>query len=131
MKIDKDVRLLEKSIKEGDFVRARNIIELNPKHFSAQAVRNKLSMDALTLVNIVNQMNEGENKDLYSREIQLIVAYINSLARKGNFSDIKRYTSLHSDLLSNPKIYDMLNSDAKIFVAPPKQDEVAALPNFS
>ena len=127
MKIDRDVALLEKSLEKGNLIKARTVIESNMKAFTSPAIRNQLSMMALTLVNIVVDMNEGVYKDIYSRETQLIIAHINKLARDCKFNDLKRYAFLQSELLSNLKVYDMLSADAKIFIAPPKQEKSDAV----
>ncbi|SOC18057.1 hypothetical protein SAMN05880501_11027 [Ureibacillus xyleni] len=119
MKIDRDILLLEKAIGKSDYSLARKIIELNEEKFKRPYIRSKLSMEALTLLNCVHDLNDESNKELYSRETQLIIRHINKLAYDCRFSEIKRFTFLQKDLLSNPKIYGALSSDAKALIAPP------------
>lgn len=119
MKIDRDVLLLERAISKSDYPQARKIIELNFDKFKNTYIRTKLSIEALTLVNCVVDFND-DNNELYSRETQLIIQHINSLARDFRFAEIKRFSFLQKELLSNPKIYNALNADAKALIAPPK-----------
>lgn len=121
MKINRDLHLLEKCIKNGDFVLARRIIELNINEFTTPRIRKQLSMEALTLLNIVVQLDDSSENEIYSRKTQHIIGYINSLARKGDLMSLKYYASLHKELLSNPKIYELLDADAKIFIGPPNK----------
>lgn len=123
MKINRDLHLLEKSIKNGDLIQARRIIELNMKHFTTPRIRKQLSMEALTLLNMVVQFDDSSKNDIYSRKTQLIIGYINNLARKGDLTSLKYYASIHDKLLSNPKIYKLLDANAKIFIVPPKQKD--------
>lgn len=121
MKIDRDVLLLEKAISKSDYPQARKIIELNFEKFKNSFIRAKLSMEALTLVNCVIDFNDDANKAVYSRETQLIIQHINSLARDFRFAEIKRFSFLQKELLANPLIYNALNADAKALIAPPKE----------
>ncbi|HWJ80362.1 hypothetical protein QUF56_13140 [Ureibacillus composti] len=123
MKVNRDLLLLEESIKNGDLAQARRIIELNMMHFKTPRIRNQLSIEALTLLNMVVQFNDSSTNEIYSRKTQLIIGYINNLARKGHLTSLKHYASFHDELLSNPKIYNLLNADAKIFIAPPNQKD--------
>lgn len=120
MKIDRDIVLLEKSLGKSDFVYARKIVENNLKKFSSASVAAKVSMDTLAFINSILMLNSEDNKDLYSRETQLIVQYINKLAHDGHLTQLKRYTELNRDFLSNPKVYAILSADAKIFVPKPE-----------
>lgn len=120
MKLDREIVLLEKYIGISDFVQARKIIELNLEKFKQQNVKNRLGLEALSLVNSVIAMNTDENKVVYSRETQLIINYLNTLARESNITTLKRFSKLHEPLLSNPKVYDLLSSDAKILIPRPK-----------
>lgn len=120
--MNKDLHLLEKSIRNGDFVHARRIIELNMKLFTTLEIRKQLSMEALTLLNLVVQFNDSSKNEVYSRKTKLIIEYINNLARNGDFTSLKRYVLFHAELLSNPQIYKLLNADAKVFIPPPEQD---------
>lgn len=120
MRLDREILLLEKAISKSDYPQARKIIELHFDKFKSTFTRSKLSMEALTLVNCVVDFNDDENKEVYSRETQLIIQHINSLARDFRFAEIKRFSFLQKDLLSNPRIYNSLNSDAKALIAPPK-----------
>ena len=123
MKIDRDVLMLERAISQSDYPQARKMIERNLDRFKKPFIRSTLSMEALALLNVVLDFNKDEeNKELYSRETLLIIQYINKLARDSRFSEIKRFTFLQKDLLSNPKIYNALNSDAKALIAPPKTE---------
>jgi len=120
MKIDREVLSLERAISQSDYPRARKIIEIHIDKFKKSFVRSTLSMEALALVNVVlNFHSDEENKEVYSRETLLIIQHINKLARDFRFSEIKRFTFLQKDLLSNPKIYAALSSDAKALIAPP------------
>jgi len=119
MKINRVLHMLETNIKNGDFVQARRIIELNMNQFTTPEIRKQLSMEAMTLLNMVIQFNDSSKDDaIYSRKTQHIIGYINNLARKGKLASLKRYALLHNDLLSNPQIYNLLDSDAKLFIAP-------------
>lgn len=122
MKIDRDIISLEKAIGKSDYLQARKIIELNESKFKKPHIRSKLSMEALTLVNYVHDFNNEKNDELYSRETQLIIRHINKLAYNCEFSEIKRFTFLQKDLISNPKIYNALSSDAKALIAPPTSE---------
>ena len=119
MKIDRDVVLLEKTIGKSDFVYARKIIESNIEKFSSASVAARVSMDTLAFINSILMINLDENKDLYSRETQLIVQYINKLAHDGHLTQLKRYAELNKEFLSNPKVYEILSANAKIFVPKP------------
>lgn len=120
MKIDREVLLLERAISQSDYPQARKIIEIHIDKFKKSFIRSTLSMEALALVNVVLNLNDDvENKDVYSRETLLIIQHINKLARDFRFAEIKRFTFLQKELLSNPKIYAALNSDAKALIAPP------------
>lgn len=119
MKIDRDVVLLEKTIGKSDFVYARKIVESNIEKFSSASVVAKVSMDTLAFINSILMINLDENKDLYSRETQLIVQYINKLAHDGHLTQLKRYVELNKEFLSNPKVYEILSANAKIFVPKP------------
>ncbi|PYF06667.1 hypothetical protein [Ureibacillus chungkukjangi] len=123
MKIDREVQLLERAISQSDYPQARKIIELHIDKFKKQFVRSTLSMEALALVNVVlNFHGDADNKDVYSRETLLIIQHINKLARDFRFAEIKRFSFLQKELLSNPKIYDALSSDAKALIAPPTKE---------
>ena len=123
MKIDREVLSLERAISQSDYPQARKIIEIHIDKFKKSFVRSTLSMEALALVNVVlNFHSDEENKEVYSRETLLIIQHINKLARDFRFSEIKRFTFLQKDLLSNPKIYNILNSDAKALIAPPSSN---------
>ncbi|HWI48243.1 MAG TPA: hypothetical protein VNU45_08495, partial [Rummeliibacillus sp.] len=125
MKLDRDIVFLEKSIAKSDFSLARKLIEHNIEKLSNPRVRSKLSMEALTFFNCVIQLNsESNNNDLYSRETQLIIRHINSLAYGCKFAELKSYAFLQKDLLSNPEIYNALCEDAKIFLPKPKNTEL-------
>lgn len=124
MKLDREVMLLEKAVGKSDYPQARKIIELHLDKFKKPDVRSKLNMEALTLLNCVLSLNDDEHKEVYSRETQLIIQHINMLAREFRFAEIKRFSFLQKDLLSNPKIYNALNSDAKALIAPPKKEEL-------
>lgn len=119
MKIDRDVVLLEKTIGKSDFVYARKIVESNIEKFSSASVVAKVSMDTLAFINSILMINLDENKDLYSRETQLIVQYINKLAHDGHLTQLKRYVELNKEFLSNPKVYEILSANAKIVVPKP------------
>ena len=123
MKIDREVALLEKAIAKSEYPQARKLIEMHLDKFKKAHIRSKLSMEALALLNCVINLNDDDNKELYSRETQLIIQHINMLAREFRFAEIKRFTFLQKDLLSNPRIYNSLNADAKALIAPPKQEE--------
>lgn len=120
MKIDREVVYLEKSIAKNDYASARTIIEYNIKKLTSPGIRSKLSMEALTFLNCVLELNDEKNRDLYSRETQLIIRHINSLAHDCKFVELKNFAFLQKELLSNPKIYDSLNEDAKIFIPQPR-----------
>ncbi|MCM3388757.1 hypothetical protein M3649_11500 [Ureibacillus chungkukjangi] len=123
MKIDREVQMLERAISQSDYPQARKIIELHIDKFKKQFVRSTLSMEALALVNVVlNFHGDADNKDVYSRETLLIIQHINKLARDFRFAEIKRFSFLQKELLSNPKIYDALSSDAKALIAPPTKE---------
>ena len=124
MKLDRDIVFLEKSIAKSDFSSARKLIENNIEKLSNPRVRSKLSMEALTFYNCVIQLNSESNHDLYSRETQLIIRHINSLAYECKFAELKSYAFLQKDLLSNPEIYNALCEDAKIFLPKPKNTEL-------
>ena len=120
MKIDREVQMLERAISQSDYPQARKVIELHIDKFKKQFIRSALSMEALALVNVILNFHDEEvNKEVYSRETLLIIQHINKLAREFRFAEIKRFTFLQKDLLSNPKIYDALSSDAKVIIAPP------------
>ncbi|HWL23293.1 MAG TPA: hypothetical protein VNR38_06025 [Ureibacillus sp.] len=123
MKRNRDLHLLENFIKNGDLVQARRMIELNITHLTTPRIRKQLSMEALTLLNMVVQYNDSSKDDTHSRKTQLIIGYMNNLARKGDLMSLKRYASFHDQLLSDPNVYKLLDSDAKIFIVPPKQKE--------
>ena len=129
MKLDREVVLLEKAIAKSDYPQARKLIELHLEKFKKPDVRSKLNMESLTLLNCVLSLNDEENKEIYSRETQLIIQHINMLAREFRFAEIKRFSFLQKDLLSNPKIYNALNSDAKALIAPPKQEQLEPINN--
>lgn len=118
-KIDREIMILEKMVKKSDFVAARRIIELNLEKFKSPAIRQHLSIDTVTLINSVILFNEEDSKDVFSRETQLIIQYINKLAYQGSFPTLKRYCFLQSALLSNPKVYALLSSEAKILIPQP------------
>ena len=104
MKIDREVLELERAISQSDYPQARKLIEIHIDKFKKSFVRSSLSMEALALVNVVlNFHSDEENKELYSRETLLIIQHINKLARDFRFAEIKRFTFLQKDLLSNPK----------------------------
>lgn len=124
MKLEREMIYLEKAMKENDFAKARNIIESSLDVFTRPNIRAKLSMEALTLLNCIIELNDGANKYVYSRETQLIIQHINSLAYDCRFAEIKRFTFLYKELLANPKIYSFLSADAKAFIAPPKETDV-------
>lgn len=133
MKLDRDIVFLEKSIAKSDYASARTIIENNIEKLSSPRIRSKLSMEALTFLNCVIQLNDKSNQDLFSRETQLIIRHINSLAYDCRFAELKSYAFLQKDLLSNPKIYNALCEDAKTFLPKPKNieiQEVAAVHNM-
>jgi len=116
MRIDRDVVLLEKNLGKSDFVYARKIIESNLEKFSSSSVISKVSMDTLAFINSILMLNSNENKDVFSRETQLVVQYINKLAHNGHLTQLKRYLELNRDFLANPKIYELLSEDAKVFI---------------
>ena len=126
MKIDRERVLLERAIANSDFISARRIIEKDITKFNSLSVRKKLSLEALTLVNSVTLFNQEEYKDVFSRETHLIIQHINKLASNGGFQYFKRYCSLHDKLLSNPRIYSLLNLDAKALVPVPSTNEALA-----
>ncbi|WP_397538475.1 hypothetical protein [Rummeliibacillus pycnus] len=133
IKLDRDILFLEKSIAKSDFTSARIIIEHNKEKLSSPRIRSKLSMEALTFLNCVIQLNSESNQDLLSRETLLIIRHINSLAYDCKFAELKSYSFLQKDLLSNPKIYNSLCEDAKTFLPKPKNidmQEVAAVNNM-
>lgn len=119
MKVDREIVYLERSIASNDFAHARTIIEHNADLFSKPSIRSKLSVEALALLNSVLQLRDGSNKDLYSKETQLIINHLNSLARDCRFSEIKRFSEMNKELLSNPQVYNLLNSDAKAIIPQP------------
>lgn len=122
MRIDRDLVILEKAIKNSDFVYARKLVEANLAKYSSTTTLSNVSLDTLAFINSVILINSGENKDLYSRETQLIVQYINKLARDGSLTQLKRYCELNKSFLSNPKVYDILSADAKVFVPRPSEE---------
>lgn len=124
MKKERELIYLERAISQSDFAQARKLIEHNMEFFTKTHNRAKLSMEGLTLLNCVLELHNEENENLYSRETQLIIQHINSLARDCRFAEIKRFSFLQKDLLSNPKIYNALSSDAKALIAPPKDEEL-------
>lgn len=121
MRIDRDLILLEKTLKKSDFVYARKIVESNLEKFKNSSVASKVSIDTLAFINSVLMLNSDNNKEVYSRETQLIVQYINKLASDGHLTQLKRYSELNREFLSNPKIYEILSVDAKVFVPKPKE----------
>lgn len=123
MKIDRDIVYLEKFIAKGDFPSARKIVEQNLDKFTKPRMRSQLSLDALTFLNCIIQINDGKNKNIYSREIQLIIRHINNLAYDCKLSELKCYVYLQKDLLSEPEIYNALSEDAKVFIPKPKKME--------
>lgn len=123
MKIDRDLAYLEKFIAKNDFPSARTIIEQNFKKFSEPNYRSKLSLNALTFLNCILQLNEQTDKKFYSRETQLIIRHINKLAHECKLSELKGYVFLQKDLLSDPQVYNSLNEDAKVFIPKPKKTE--------
>ena len=120
MRIDRDIVLLEKTIGKSDFVYARKIIESNLEKFSSSSVMSKVSMDTLAFINSILMLNSNENKDVFSRETQLIIQYFNKLAHNGHLTQLKRYSELNRDFLANPKIYELLSADAKVFIPKPE-----------
>lgn len=131
MKLDRDIVFLEKSIAKSDFASARVIIENNLEKLSNPRIRSNLSMEALTFLNCVIELNKEDNNVLFSRETQLIIRHINALANDCKFAELKSYAFLQKELLSNPKIYNALSEDAKIFLPKPQNTEmVKAATNF-
>ncbi|MEX3623526.1 hypothetical protein [Viridibacillus arvi] len=126
MKIDRDIIKLERSIAKSDFILARKIIENDLNKFLSPTVRKELSLEALSLVNSIVELNQDDNKEVYSRKTQLIVQHINKLAYNGQFQDLRRYCSLHEDLISNPKIYNILSADVKIIIPDPSKVAIVA-----
>lgn len=125
MKIERGIILLERAIAHSDFVGARKIIEKDLNKFDSLSVRKKLSLEALALVNSVVLFNQEDykDKDVVSRETQLIIQHINKLAHNGEFQYIKRYCLMHEKLLSNPKVYAFLSANAKVLVPEPQLSE--------
>ena len=120
MKFDKEVHRLEKAISKSDFVEARRIVELNLDKFKETSVRVHLKLDVLDFINTVLMLNETEYEATFSRETLLIIQHINKLAYDGDFNALKRYCSLHEKILSNPKIYNLLNDNTKFLIPAPK-----------
>lgn len=116
MKFEREIRILEKAVAQNDYVMARRVIELNIEKFNQPSIRNQLTLDAVTLINCVTSFNEKDQKNVFSRETQLIVQHINKLAQTGSFVTLKRYCSLQSSLLTDPKIYEQLSNDVKILI---------------
>jgi len=113
--------MLEKSLGKSDFVYARKLIENNITKYNSPSVLSQVSIDTLAFINTIILLNENGNKEVFSRETQLIVQYINKLAYDGNFTQLKRYSELNKDLLSNPKVYNILSADAKVFIPKPQE----------
>lgn len=122
MKIDRELFRLEKCIEKNDLVTARYIIERDINKFSSPEIRRRMSLAATVILDTVLKMREESNKKLYSRETQLIIQHINSLAKYCKFAEVKRFSYLHKDLLSDIKIYNLLNEDAKICIPKPKDE---------
>lgn len=123
MKIDRSISFLEKLIAKNDFPSARKIVEENMKKFTNPAIRSQLSLDALTFLNCIVQINDGKEKNIYSRETQLIIRHINNLAYNCKLNELKCYIYLQKDLLSEPEVYNSLSEEAKVFIPKPKQLE--------
>lgn len=121
MKIDRDIVMLEKSLGKSDFVFARKLIENNLAKYSNPSIFSKVSLDTLAFINSIILLNEGGNREAFSRETQLIVQYINKLAYDGNLTQLKRYSELNKELLENPKVYNILSADAKLFIPKPQE----------
>ena len=122
MKIDRELFRLEKCIEKNDLVTSRYIIERDINKFSSPEIRRRMSLAATVILDTVLKMREESNKKLYSRETQLIIQHINSLAKYCQFAEVKRFSYLHKDLLSDIKIYNLLNEDAKICIPKPKDE---------
>lgn len=60
MKIDRDIVYLEKFIANNDFPSARKIVEQNLDKFTKPRIRSQLSLDALTFLNCIIQINDGK-----------------------------------------------------------------------
>lgn len=112
MKIDRNIVTLDRCVASGDLVQARKIIEANLDYFLTPCIRNQLRLDSVTLVNSIVQMKESGDM-AFSRETQLIVQHINKLAQDGKMIEIVRYAKHQAELLANPKVYDLLSTNAK------------------
>lgn len=119
MKVDREIVHLERAISSNDFAHARSIIANNIDTFSKPRIRSKLSVDALAILNSVYHAQNDSNKDVYARETQLIINHLNSLARDCRFAEIKRFSELNEQLLSNNQVYNLLNADAKAIIPRP------------
>lgn len=119
MRVKREIVHLERAIANNDFAHARSIIEHNVDAFSKPSIRSTLSVEALALLNSIIQLHGDSNKELYAKETQLIIKHINSLARDCRFAEIKRFSEMNKVLLSNPQVYNLLNSDAKAIIPQP------------
>lgn len=120
MRIDRDVVVLERTLRKNDFEAARKIVEDNLEKYSSSAVTAKVSIDTLTFIKSILMLNSDDNSELYSQETQEIVRYVNKLAYEGHLAQLKRYSDINRHFLTNPKVYNILSDDAKVFVPKPE-----------
>lgn len=115
MKIDRNIVTLDRCVASGDLVQARKIIEGNLDYFLTPRIRKQLRLDSVALINSIVDMKENGGDEI-SRETQLIVQHINKLAQDGKIIEIIRYAKHQAELLSNPRIFDLLSTNAKVIL---------------
>lgn len=115
MKIDRNIVTLDRCVALGDLVQARKIIESNLDYFLTPRIRKQLRLDSVALINSIVDMKENGGDEI-SRETQLIIQHINKLAQDGKIIEIIRYAKHQAELLSNPRIFDLLSTNAKVIL---------------
>lgn len=115
MKIDRNIVTLDRCVASGDLVQARKIIESNLDYFLTPRIRKQLRLDSVALINSIVDMKENGGDEI-SRETQLIIQHINKLAQDGKIIEIIRYAKHQAELLSNPRIFDLLSTNAKVIL---------------
>jgi hypothetical protein len=107
------IDLINKSVKELDFVTARVYIERNID--SLVPHKNRLEGNAKDILNFLSENLQSDQKPL-TRKDMITINTINSYAYKFNVKGIKLILKDNSKLFLREDIMNYLNSDAKIIL---------------
>lgn len=113
MKIESVTYYIHKHLAQNNLREARLIMEHNLKALSEPQNRKLLNLEALSLLKTVIEIQRDKPEQVLTREIQLIIQYINKSAVNFQVREVKKFAKMYEEQLKSGVVQNLLNGDAR------------------